>query len=170
MTYCIGWKYNNTIFLVSDSVQTGNQIPSTEYSSFGELHQQVNGYFVEEALLKIVPISENCVISFAGDDVRLAFNIIKHIKKFYTTYQHDINEILSSVRNSFWPLPKDTCGKEAYVELIIGIYHDNRPRLLKWNTKNPNPVECTEDFCSIGCLTNNYDTKIIKMLNAMTQN
>lgn len=169
MTYCIGWKYNNTIFLVADSVQTGNQIPSTEYSSFGELHQQVNGYVVEEALLKIVPISENCVISFAGDDVGLAFNIIKHIKEFYATCQQDINEILLSVRNSLWPLRKNECGKEAYVELIIGIYHNNRPQLLKWNTKNPNHVEFTEDFCSIGCLTNNYDTKIKNMLNDLTQ-
>lgn len=169
MTYCIGWKYNNTIFLVADSAQTGNQLPSTEYSSFGELHQQVNEYVVEEALLKIVPISENCVISFAGD-VQLAFDIIKHIKEFYATYQHDINEILTSVRKSLWPLPKDKCGKEAYVELIIGIYHNNRPQILKWNTKNPNHVELTEDFCSIGCLTNSYDTKIKNVLNGMTQN
>src|SRR5262245_11587115 len=41
MTYCAGWKYADSVFLLGDAAATKRSPPNTPRSSFGELHAQV---------------------------------------------------------------------------------------------------------------------------------
>ena len=43
MTYCAGWKYAESVFLLGDTVATKASRPNTLQSSFGELHAEVRG-------------------------------------------------------------------------------------------------------------------------------
>lgn len=58
MTYCVGWKHQGAVFLLADAALTKLAEPSTDCSSFGELHGKVRGEHVEEALLKLVPVGK----------------------------------------------------------------------------------------------------------------
>ena len=40
MTYCIGWKYRDDVFLLADTAVTKSAEPSTSHSSFGQLHAE----------------------------------------------------------------------------------------------------------------------------------
>lgn len=59
MTYCIGWRYRNTVYLVGDTVFT-NAPSNLPVSTFGELHSEVRGEQVAEAALKITDIATWC--------------------------------------------------------------------------------------------------------------
>ena len=79
MTYCAGWKYKDTVFLLADSAATKITRPITSHSSFGELHAEVRGEHVEESLLKIVPIGAGTVAAYAGD-VQFAANYLSFLR------------------------------------------------------------------------------------------
>src|SRR5262249_6698333 len=101
MTYCAGWKYEDSVFLIADTVATKPSRPSTSHSSFGELHAEVRGEHVEESLLKLVPISPGTTVAFAGD-VRLAREVIEFLKDNYKD-TIPIERLFSSVTTSLGP-------------------------------------------------------------------
>jgi hypothetical protein len=82
MTYCAGWKYAGSVFLLGDTFITRPSQPNTLRSSFGELHDEIRGEHVEEALLKLVPIAPGKAVAFAGN-VELAHEIISFLKNHY---------------------------------------------------------------------------------------
>ena len=84
MTYCAGWKYKDSVYLLADTAATKSVPPAHPRSSFGELHAQVRRAHVEESLLKLVPIADGVAFAFAGD-VQLATAIGNHLRNSYAT-------------------------------------------------------------------------------------
>jgi hypothetical protein len=115
MTYCAGWKYADTIFLLGDTAATKRSRPTTPHSSFGELHAEVRGEHVEETLLKLVPIAPGTAVAFAGD-VRLATEMIGFLKSNYDDAK-PLDKLFSSLAASLGPFHSD-----RFVEFDFGIF------------------------------------------------
>lgn len=57
MSYCIAWKHDNNVFMLSDTaVSSRVDEPSAPYNSMGEKQTTRFGYYVEEGLLIIINI------------------------------------------------------------------------------------------------------------------
>jgi hypothetical protein len=146
MTYCVGWKYRDAVFLLADTAVTKNVQPSTSHSSFGQLHAEVRGEHVEEGLLKLVPLNSGTVAAFAGD-VELATSCLEFIYG-----QMDAGTSLRDVCNaltiSLGPFPE-----ERPVDILIAFTdQEGRCELVHWNSSlGLDPTE--SDWYQIGSLT-----------------
>lgn len=149
MTYCLGWKYRDSIFLIADTAVTKEERLLVSHSSFGELHQNIEGGNVEESLLKIVPIDENAVLTFSGD-VELAKKVIQFIKSAYE-YTKDMGQVLSAINASLGPFKKD-----KNVAIIIGNHVGGRPLLYRWEAAFPDKIVEGEDIIWTGSLPLSY--------------
>lgn len=145
MTFCVGWKYKDSVFLVADSAITKFTPPSLPQSSFGETHPFTDEYSVEEGLLKIIPISNNFVVAYSGD-VLMSTEIINFIKgnlKFY-----DNPELLfNSVARSLGPFEINRS-----VSLIIGTTIGGTLDLLKWETEDPYNLVKGNNYLHVGSI------------------
>lgn len=163
MTYCAGWKYSNSVYLFADSAVTKNLPPATSHSSFGELHAEVRGEHVEEALLKIVPLSDGIAVAFAGD-VQLATNIIQFLWENLGKDTGDLRSLLASVADSFGPFSRD-----RDVELLLaesGLLEESQ--LIYWNTASGvDPSE--SDYYQIGSLTSYHAALTPQVLSLLTR-
>ncbi len=145
MTYCLGWKYQNSIFLVADTAITHKSELRSSHSSFGELHQTISGEHVEESRLKITPVSPDLIIGFSGN-VASAKKIIQLVKTYYQAIP-DIPTLLTSVSNSLGPFSVDQA-----VSLIIGHFSNNHANLYVWGTTKPDQVVEAPDYAYSGSL------------------
>jgi hypothetical protein len=85
MTYCLGWRYRNSAYLVGDTVFTN--VPRIyRVSTFGEQHSEVSGEHVAELALKITEIAPGVAVAFAGDDVELAIDIVGFIRDNHSNF------------------------------------------------------------------------------------
>ena len=84
MSYCIAWKHDNNVFMLSDTaVSSRVDEPSVPYNSMGEKQTTRFGYYVEEGLLKLVKIADDFAVSFATEDVKSASEMIETLKMLY---------------------------------------------------------------------------------------
>lgn len=84
MSYCIAWKHDNNVFMLSDTaVSSRVDEPSAPYNSMGEKQTTRFGYYVEEGLLKLVKIADDFAVSFATEDVKSASEMIETLKMLY---------------------------------------------------------------------------------------
>lgn len=84
MSYCIAWKHEKNIFMLSDTtVSSKDAEPSIPRNSMGELQTTHFGYLVEEGLLKLIKISENYAVSYATENVETALEMIENIRCLY---------------------------------------------------------------------------------------
>jgi hypothetical protein len=152
MTYCAGWKYKNAVFLIADSAATKPIRPSTTHSSLGQLHAEVRGEHVEEALLKLVPLGTGVVAAFAGD-VSLATTCLDFLRDNLRSTS-DVRSLLRTMTVSLGPFSSD-----RPVGLLVAMTtEDGHSELLHWDTVqgvNPNAF----DHCQIGSLTS-YHTAL----------
>lgn len=161
MTYCAGWKYASSVYLIADMAITKDSPPTTPKSNFGELHTMVKGRYVEESLLKLAPISDGVSIAFAGN-VALANAIIDFLKDNIELYSGDLRSLLSSVTASLGPFAVD-----RRVEIILAAsYLNAEPQLLYWNTSSG--LDTSEsDYYHIGSLVSYHASitpNVISML------
>jgi hypothetical protein len=133
-------------FLLSDSAVTKDSRPTTPLSSFGELHAQVRGEHVEEALLKLVPIAPGTAVAFAGD-VKLASEMIAFLKNNYEDTV-PLDSLFFALSASLGPF--DT---KRHVEILLASSRlGAKPHLVHWDTiRGLNPH--TSDYYQIGSLT-----------------
>lgn len=158
MTYCAGWKYENTVYLLADTAVTSLSAPITTHSSLGELHDQVRGEFVEESLLKIIPIASGTAVAFAGD-VRYAFKIISFLKSNYGN-NNDLRTLIKSLTASFGPF-----DKTRNVELLLATSSANgETQLLHWDTVRGLDSNAS-DYYSIGSITPYHDAITVNVLS-----
>ena len=146
MTYCAGWKYKDTVFLLADTAVTKNAEPATAHSSFGQLHAEVRGEHVEEGLLKLVPLGAGAVAAFAGD-VQLAQSCLDFLRDAVPTMT-TASGLLQSLSTSLGPFPEDRA-----VEILLAVTNESGgSELVHWDTlRGIDPVE--SDFYQIGSLT-----------------
>ena len=160
MTYCAGWKYKNAVFLIADTAVTKDTQPSTTHSSIGQLHAEVGGEHVEEALLKLVPLGGGVVAAFAGD-VHLATSCLNFLRDMFLS-EFDIASLLRTMTTSLSPFPQDRA-----VELLIAISNpDEHCELLHWTSLhglNPNRF----DYCQIGSLTSYHSALTPALLSQL---
>ena len=130
MTYCVGWKYKQCVYLLADSAATKSDVPNSRYSSFGELHDEVDGQHVEESLLKLVPIGPGTVIAFAGDE-RFARQIINCLKDNISGAASSNTELISKMAISMGPFD----AKRKVALLLASSKPDGAIELLKWDTE-----------------------------------
>lgn len=129
MTFCAGWKYHGYIFLISDTLITKSEKPSSEYSSFGQLYSETRTGFVEEALVKLVPIGEGIAVAFSGD-VQIASEIIELLSD-NANYVKSATDLVHFI-NSMGPF-----DARRGVELLIAYSTANGDsELIKWDTFN----------------------------------
>ncbi|MGJ0485586.1 MAG: hypothetical protein ACR65R_13815 [Methylomicrobium sp.] len=146
MTYCAGWKYNNSVYLLADTLATKSTMPSSNHTSFGELHAEVRGDHVEESLLKLVPIGPGTAIAYSGD-VQLANHILNFLKDNLDNTT-SIRDLLSLMETSMGPF-----NTEAVVALLVATSNTNGDsELIQWSTKEG--INTTKsDYYQIGSLT-----------------
>jgi hypothetical protein len=146
MTYCAGWKYADSVFLLADTAVTKRSRPTTLQSSFGEFYAEVRGEHVEESLLKLVPIAPRSAVAFAGD-VRLASEIVAFLKNNYNDTA-PIDSLFSSLTTILGPFARD-----RPVELILASSRNGaQPCLAHWDTLHGLSPQ-RSDYYQIGSLT-----------------
>lgn len=128
MTYCAGWKYNESVFLVADTAVTKPEKPGLEYSSFGQLHSDTRAGYVQEALIKLIPISEGIVVGFSGD-VQVASEIIELLRD-NVAYAKSASDLIRFA-DSMGPF-EPRRGVEL---LIASSTADGNNELIKWDTE-----------------------------------
>lgn len=158
MTYCLGWKYKDSIFLLADTAVTKQAQPQTPRSSFGQMHDNVRGEHVEEALLKLIPLGRGLVAAFAGD-VYWAGRCLDFIREHSATIEGTAN-LLKSMQANLGPFED---GRE--VELIVGNSTDSGySELLCWNSKTG--IDTYDaDFYQIGSLVSYHSALTTDLLS-----
>lgn len=145
MTYCVGWKYHGSVFLIADTAVTKPEKSSTDYSSFGQLQSDTREGFVQESLLKLVPISEGIAVGFAGS-VQVASEIIEMFKD-NVGYSNSAKD-LARLANNMGPFNPN----QGVALLIASSTTHGSSELIKWDTING--IDQSEaDFYQIGSLT-----------------
>ncbi len=163
MTYCCGWKYRGAVYLLADTAATGSSPPTTDRSSFGQLHDQVRGKYVEESLLKLVPITSDTAIAFSGD-VQLATEIIEFLKQNFDSRETFTN-LFAKVNASLGPF-----NPARLVSLLIAHAPSNaESQLIHWDSQqglNGNQ----SDYYQIGSLASYHADLTPKILLILANN
>jgi hypothetical protein len=146
MTFCAGWKYKDTVFLLADTAATKPVKPETTHSSFGELHAEVRGEYVEESLLKLVPIGTHMVAAYAGD-VQLATHYLDFLRDSRPTAKSNTG-LLNSLASSMGPFSPD----RAVALILASSAADGSCELLQWSTTE-GLNQSGADYYQIGSLT-----------------
>ena len=115
MSYCVAYKRNNTVYLYADTAVSSHKEPYIKYNSFGQIQTEHEGFYVEEALLKIVKIRDNFVIAYASDDVKASVEMIETIERYYDDV--GLEGILSLLETSY--------GNISSTELIL-VYSNSQ--------------------------------------------
>jgi hypothetical protein len=146
MTYCCGWKYRDAVYLLADTAATGSSPPTTDRSSFGQLHDQVRGKYVEESLLKLVPITSGTAIAFSGN-VQLATEIIEFLKRNFD-HTETFADLFAKVNASLGPF-----NPARHVSLIVAYSPSNaESQLIHWDSQHGLDGN-QSDYYQIGSLT-----------------
>jgi len=146
MTFCAGWKYKDTVFLLADTAATKPVKPAMKHSSFGELHAEVRGEYVEESLLKLVPIGTGAVAAYAGD-VQLATHYLDFLRDNRPSAKSN-SELLKSLTLSMGPFAPD----RAVALILASSAADGAYELLRWSTTD-GLDQSGSDYYQIGSLT-----------------
>jgi hypothetical protein len=160
MTYCAGWKYKDTVFLLADSAATKITRPITSHSSFGELHAEVRGEHVEESLLKIVPIGAGTVAAYAGD-VQFAANYLSFLRDGLPTAK-SISDLLQSLTLSMGPFDPERVVALLLASSTNGGSHE----LTRWSTEHGTDLGGA-DYYQIGSLTSYHSALTPALLSKL---
>ena len=144
MTYCIGWKYGEAVYLVADSLVTKKTPSVSPVSSFGEVHGVSDGWFVEESLLKLVRAADDCAIAYSGS-VDVCISIVEFVAAHYCGAVN-IESVLQSVSNSLGPF-----ADVDFSSILIALNGEAGARLIEWNT-SVGMVQSDAEFAEIGSL------------------
>lgn len=146
MTYCAGWKYQDAVYLLADTAITKSTKPTTTQSSFGQLHDEVRGEYVEEGLLKLVPLNFGAAAAFAGD-VDLGTSCLEFLRDRMTR-KTSPRDLLRGLMVSLGPFPA-----ERRVEILLAFTDEaGRSDLVHWDSlRGLDPTE--SDYYQIGSLT-----------------
>lgn len=158
MTYCAGWKYKNAVFLLADAAATKPIKPQTTHSSFGQLQAEVRGEYVEESLLKLVPIGLGTAVALAGD-VGLATACLDFLRDNLAATSA-LPDLLGRMATNLGPF---SSGRP--VELLLARTSDIREsELLHWDTiRGLDPA--VSDYFQIGSLTSYHGAMTPALLN-----
>lgn len=102
MTYCFAWKYQNSVFLIADTLVTQGTPADLQVTNMNEPQCQLApNEFVEERLLKIRELKEGVAVAISGD-IRLAFEITDFMREHIDTVG-EVADLFPMVEASFGP-------------------------------------------------------------------
>jgi len=129
----VGWKYKNSVYLLADTAVTKSSEVYQNLSSFGEFHRYVRDGYVEESLLKIVPLNENIVVGFSGN-VQLATSVIDYIKENLMSdiTNQNLRYLVSNIEKSLGPFHVDKAVQLVIAKTSLIEESD----LIFWDTVN----------------------------------
>lgn len=157
MTYCIGWKAKNDIFMVADSAVTFKNYHTDNFSntSFGEIGVNSKNVEVSESITKIHGINNKLIIGYSGD-IDNALKCIEYIKILVNSEAFDINTSLQIISENTEII--------SDVILIVGFIDDGAAKLCKVEYAH---VEFIEKLVEIGSipLSHEFSNKIRWMIN-----
>ena len=122
MTYCIAWKKNNKLYFIADSALSTRRTINNEVenlTTFGELEDTYDQYYVYEGRNKITPINEKVVVCFSGV-VSQADEITEELKE-RISFGLGINDAILSVKEA------TDCTN---VSMIVGYSNGGESHLL----------------------------------------
>ncbi|HEX9825270.1 MAG TPA: hypothetical protein VGA80_01635 [Flavobacteriaceae bacterium] len=109
--------------IVADNMISFDQkIKSKGISSTGQIFR----FDKSDTAFKICKISDNCILSFAGD-VAIGKKVIEKLKKIERYNQISIEEILKKI----------SVSNNQNVSFLICFYDNNECKLLKWQIQKP---------------------------------
>lgn len=156
MSYVIGWKTNESIFISCDTALTSigtDQKLDFELSSFGEAHLIDGNVKVTEGMLKLFQISNNLLIGFAGDN-NVAFDTINTLKILFEMKECSIDDLIEVIKKA-----TDSCvpdDNENDIALIIGYCSKATLALLSYNYDGKHEIIQHEGLVQIGSISKDY--------------
>ncbi len=150
MTYCLGWKTKDSVFIAADSAVTIPSAlePSTSLSSFGEISYRDNINHVYEGLLKIC-IVDRAIVAFSGC-VQTAITVIK---TFQEIVKVDPN-ILEGFKRAV--LSSGPYKENNDIALILGYYGKDGPILISYNHDGKRTFNDHDQCVQIGSVGSIY--------------
>lgn len=143
MTYCVGFKSSNAVFLISDSVisvkSTNDFIVTNEpHTTFGEINI-AKDYLLEDQLSKVFKLPKNVIVTFSGQlDLAIeAINILKN----NIEYENNILDAIHKLEFS-GPFPR--------IELLIGFVIEETPYLYSYNHENNQKMKEESSIIHLG--------------------
>lgn len=126
MTFCVGWIDRGCVFLVADALAIRNARSVDQFTSFGQLNQQVLRGHSEECLIKVVPLSKHIAAAGAGNlgTISRALSFLRETVGYLS-----IQECVARLHMSAGPFSDDDDA-----ELVIAAYIDGTPTLIGWNS------------------------------------
>lgn len=131
MTYCLGWKDVNNVYLLADSAISFSskyiaelRVNKAEYSSFGEKHTEYSNLFVEEGVLKIRIFNNEIGVIFSGNTDEIADVIV--MMQTLLENGSTMRETLECIRRSV--------SYDA-AKFVIGFMEEGKPILIYFDTK-----------------------------------
>ncbi|PIR48143.1 hypothetical protein COU80_05970 [Candidatus Peregrinibacteria bacterium CG10_big_fil_rev_8_21_14_0_10_55_24] len=151
MTYALGWKTENEVYLAADSAITlknSQETPGRAKSSFGEGHLRGSEKFVEERMQKLL-LRNGIGVAFAGN-VQLAITTI-------STFFEEIEKSVSPIEALKWAIgmhnPESTDKK---ITILIGYHDGNHPHLLTFNSQDDRQFRTDEILVQAGSMPEPY--------------
>lgn len=157
MTYCLGWKNRNDIFVVADSAVTftNDSANKLSHTSFGEVTVKCNNTEISESITKIHDIDNKLIIGYAGN-IDNALKCIEYIRKLVISEGDSIDNALHII-SRYTDIIND-------VALIVGFFDSGIAKLCKVEDGN---IEFVENLVEIGSIptSHNFSNKIRWMIN-----
>ena len=136
MTYCFGFHYGRSVFLFADSVVTGAaERRSARLTSFGQLLYPDDGESLGESGIKIVKVTDRCLVAVAGS-MRRAYDAVESLRTSLRA-SDDIHHAFRSLKLSM----NGGNGPEAF-ELLIAISAAAKLELFYWNSSDVELKNC----------------------------
>lgn len=149
MTYILGLKYESNVYIVADTALTHTGKSDQHITSFGEKHDDEDGFVVQESYLKILKIGQ-VVFAFSGD-LKLFRSIVESFKKYINHNPPRKAFELSIANNKPFQSGCD-------VSIVVSYVEDSCSVLLSFNADGADQIlnHKDGDLVQLGSIKNWY--------------
>lgn len=168
MTFCVGWKILECVFLFGDTLLTNydsEKLPTVPKTSFGELQgkQEVYGKnaIVEEGGVKIRTF-EKSAIAFAGSlKTALALeDMVQECLELGATAKDSLQSALYSIQ----PV---SANEEATI--LLACHEDGKAKLFRLDTLHNGSIEEIDELVQIGSISKCHRENVENMIASLTK-
>ncbi|MBE9490768.1 MAG: hypothetical protein IMY67_10780, partial [Bacteroidetes bacterium] len=160
MTYIIGWKSKDSVFLTSDSVITHSGISNTtgQITSFGESYN-AEGKMIREDTNKILIINDSLCITFSGD-VEIAKEILRIVSLIIGKAKVNQNKITDAFEKALIAIRPINDNKIP--SFIIAAIVESESLLCSFNVTKKIGLETHKYLVQTGSINNLYKSITIE--------
>jgi hypothetical protein len=145
MTYCVGVRYGESVYLMADSAITGGPKSSTQkHTSFGEPVYKTADLSVSERALKLIEIAGGFMVAVAGN-FRRALNAVEVLR---VAFQPDA--AIPALVEQMW-LSLESPGAPHF-EILLARHGSFGAELWKWSSAEPSDCTQVPEIAEIGSM------------------